>query len=46
MQQHLAVQAQMAAEAANFKARPMPNMSKKFEVTASDKELTTVRMSV
>lgn len=41
-QQRVALEKMVAADAAEFKARPMPNMSKKYEISASEKELTTV----
>ena len=41
-QQRLALEKMVSVEAAQFKARPMPNMSKKYMISASEKELTTV----
>jgi hypothetical protein len=41
LQQRVEVEQQAAADAAEFKARPMPNMAKKFTVAPSEKELTT-----
>lgn len=42
-QQRIKINQQAAADAAEFKARHMPNMSKKFTVVASEKELTTAK---
>ena len=42
LQQRVDMEQQAAADAAEFKAMPMPNMAKKFTVAPSEKELTTV----
>lgn len=42
LQQRVDMEQQVAADAAEFKAMPMPNMAKKFTVAPSEKELTTV----